>query len=465
MAEHGVLVWLPGPHEPDVVAALGQEDGLVVTRRCADLAELLAAAAAGAGQIAVLALERGVDRTRIVPLARGGVLTVLVVGPEDLHRAGALGADVVVPDGTDVAASVAREVRSLVERAGLAPESSPWAWRPGADWDVDPGGERGGASEHDHDSGRESDAVRSGDGAARGAAAPRRAPHRPGRVLAVWSGAGAPGRTTIAAGLAAELVRLGQRTALVDADTVAPAMAQVLGVLEETAGLAALCRAAADGTLDPDTLRRRVRTMPDGVAFVSGLTRADRWREIAPEALEVVLGALRSRTDWNVVDVAAGPEAAPVRGADRHAATRSVLGVADVLLAVVPVDPVGVRRAVQALTDLPELDAPGELRIVVNATRPGPARSADAVADALVRFVGRAPSWNVPYDDAVGAALLAGGTLAQHAPRAPARRALAGIARALVAAGTTQGDGEPAPGGRRRAPWGRRRVSGPGLRD
>ncbi|MGB3376575.1 MAG: hypothetical protein WBA87_15730, partial [Microbacterium sp.] len=47
-------------------------------------------------------------------------------------------------------------------------------------------------------------------------------PKRPSRVLAVWGSHGAPGRSTVAIQLAVELSREGRRTALVDADSVAP---------------------------------------------------------------------------------------------------------------------------------------------------------------------------------------------------------------------------------------------------
>lgn len=408
----GVLVWLPGPDEPEVVARLDAVTGARVVRRCADLAELLGAAHAGIGTIAVLSLSRGVDRARLADLARAGARTVLVAGPADLHRAGALGAHALVAEGRQVAANVAEIVADLVSHA---PRRTVGVERV--------------AAEADH-------------------AMPDGAASVPGRVLAVWSGSGAPGRSTIAATLAAELARLGRRTLLVDADTAAPALAQILGLLDEGAGIAALSRAAGQGTLDREALLRRAVLLPCGAGFVSGLTRADRWRELPGEHMDVVLEACRREAQWSVVDLAAGLEPAPARGADRQAAARSVLAQADLVLVVAAPDPVGVRRAVQALGELDDESAVGVpaasqlRRILLNATRPTPSRTMHGAQEALARFGGMAPAWTVPYDEAVASCLLAGRTLTEGAPRSAARRVLATLARELV--------GEPEPGGRRR---------------
>ena len=50
-------------------------------------------------------------------------------------------------------------------------------------------------------------------------------PQPRGRVIAIWGPAGSPGRTTASIALAAELVLLGKRVALVDADTTSAAVA------------------------------------------------------------------------------------------------------------------------------------------------------------------------------------------------------------------------------------------------
>ena len=87
--------------------------------------------------------------------------------------------------------------------------------------------------------------------AARGgaaAAAARRARRRRHRAAAgSWRCGvrpGRPGRTTVAVGLADETARLGVSTLLVDADVYGGTVAQFVGLLDESAGLAVGCRAA-----------------------------------------------------------------------------------------------------------------------------------------------------------------------------------------------------------------------------
>ncbi|HET6826792.1 MAG TPA: regulator, partial [Amnibacterium sp.] len=77
-----------------------------------------------------------------------------------------------------------------------------------------------------------------------------------GRITAVWGPIGAPGRTTTAIALAAELAATGLRVALVDADTVGAAVAPALGLFDEAPGLAAACRLAAAGALTSGELDR-----------------------------------------------------------------------------------------------------------------------------------------------------------------------------------------------------------------
>lgn len=385
-------MWLPGPEEPDLVARVNGVEGARVVRRCADLAELCGAAQGGVGGIAVLALARGVDRARLADLARAGVRTVLVTGPTDLHRAGALGATVVVAEGAGTAVAVAEAVAELVARPYPGPDTHR--------------GENAGI-----------------------AAEP--APERLGSLVAIWSAPGAPGRSMLAAALAGALVAAGEATILIDADTTAPALGQQLGLLEETSAIAALCRAAGQGTLEAAEISRRAVRLASGAWFVSGLTRPDRWRELPAEHLSVVLEACRIHAAWTVVDLGGALEAPPSRGADRWALNRTVLREADTVLVVAVPDPVGIRRAVQVLGDLRDAET-GSLRVVLNQPRPASSAAVDGAAEALARFAGRAPSWSIPFDEAISAG-------SGVAPRGRGRRsrglaAIGRVASDLVAA-------------------------------
>ncbi|WP_255218714.1 P-loop NTPase, partial [Microbacterium paraoxydans] len=81
-------------------------------------------------------------------------------------------------------------------------------------------------------------------------------PRAASRLTAIRGSHGAPGRSTIAVQLAVELARRGRRTALIDADTVAPSLALLLGMDDDAPGLAAACRRAEAGALDPAELTR-----------------------------------------------------------------------------------------------------------------------------------------------------------------------------------------------------------------
>ena len=76
------------------------------------------------------------------------------------------------------------------------------------------------------------------------------APGGTGRVIVVWGPAGAPGRTTLAAGIAGELARRERRTILVDADPYGGTVAQQLGIMDEVSGLLSAARLATSGALE-----------------------------------------------------------------------------------------------------------------------------------------------------------------------------------------------------------------------
>src|SRR5699024_7912317 len=73
----GVLLALRGTAEEELVRTIAIEPGLRVVRRCADVAELTAAAVAGLGSVAVLDADLGVDRTLLDRLRAHGVRTIV----------------------------------------------------------------------------------------------------------------------------------------------------------------------------------------------------------------------------------------------------------------------------------------------------------------------------------------------------------------------------------------------------
>lgn len=274
-------------------------------------------------------------------------------------------------------------------------------------------------------------------------------PDRPGpteaaqdaRVVVVWGPTGAPGRTTVAVNLAAELALAGHRTLLVDLDTYGPAVGAHLGLTEESAGVARAVRRADHGRLGPADLAAaavRVRVAGADLAVLTGLTRVDRWPELRPAALAGLLAAARERWERVVVDVGFGLEqdeelSFDVPAPQRNGATLAALAAADEVVAVGGPDAVSLPRLVRGVEELAEAAPDARLRVVVNRLRPAaagvsPRTQVEAVwsryASSGIPLAGFLP-WDPAAADR---ALLGGQVLAEAAPGSALRRAVAELA-------------------------------------
>ena len=388
--------------ESEALASLDRVPGVVVLKRCVDVDDLLATAASGQADVAVVGLDApGFDVPAVDHLRRHGVRTV-AVGPAGAAleaarvRGSAIGVTALVADD---------DLAGLVDavRRPAPPLPSPHA----PPSDVAP-----------------TDAAPT-DGAA---------PDAGGRVLAVWGPSGAPGRTTVAAGLAAVLATRGPAV-LVDVDPYGGSVAQVLGVLDEVSGLLASSRLAAAGTL-PDRFDTVVLTLDERLAVVTGLPRPDRWIEVRPGTVEAVLDAA-SRSGHVVVDTGFGLDADTLDHGrpGRDALTVEALGVADEVLVVGTADPVGLSRLARGLVELREAVGPVPVRLVVNRMRPTLGWSERDVASMVAGFGHPVSLHFLPDDrDAVDRALVTGRTLTESAPDSPVVRALTEVADAVVPA-------------------------------
>ncbi|HEX5532431.1 MAG TPA: hypothetical protein VFX33_01690, partial [Actinomycetales bacterium] len=282
-----VLTAITGAWEAPLVSGLeSARTGVAVVRRCVDLADLLASAASGQAQAVILSADlRRLDRDALAHLAASGLAVVGLHGPGEERqgsRLRALGVAHVLPADAppeEIAEAVQTAVRDLRDdvqegtkagRVGV-PTSTP---DPAAL--ADPAASLAPIRFLTADEDDEDDDTPAG------------ADSAVGRVVAVWGPAGAPGRTTVAVTLAAELAALGESTLLVDADTYSASIAQTLGVLDEAPGLAAACRAASTGSLDAELLARLAPQVTTGLRVLTGIGRASRWPEVGSTALEVV---------------------------------------------------------------------------------------------------------------------------------------------------------------------------------
>jgi MinD-like ATPase involved in chromosome partitioning or flagellar assembly len=404
-----VLILASGaPWESAALARLEREPGLVVLRRCVDVADLLAAASAGQADVAIVSLEApGLDLDAVDHLRRFQVRPVAVVpaGPGEQHtlRAARLGVPTIVPDDDlDALPVAARTVETASEADTVVPD-------------------------------------------------PLEAPPPPGtggRVIAVWGPAGAPGRTTLAVGLAAELAARGRRTTLVDADPYAGAVAQQLGILDEVSGLLTAARLAGTAALEA-RFGSVQRAVGDRLTVVTGLPRADRWVEVRRGVVEHLLEVAAAHGDV-VVDTGFSLETDPAGefGArpPRNQLTLAAVGEADEVVVVGSADPVGLGRLARALVELREVISGAPVRVVVNRMRPSLGWSEREVAGMVEGFTRLVGLHFLPDDRAtVDRALIGGRTLAEVGD-SPLGRAIAEVVDGLAPGTVVRAEGR----GRRR---------------
>lgn len=241
-----------------------------------------------------------------------------------------------------------------------------------------------------------------------------------GRLITVWGGPGSPGRTSVAVHLAAELALIEAPALLVDGDSWAPSIAQVLG-LEPEPALTNAANNAANGWAVP--LASSLQNGPSGVRVLAGLSRADLWPEVREQSWRAVLDAARAEASIVVVDVAAPVEEDEELSFDRvpfrrNLMTRVALEEADQVLMVVRADPVGLRHGIfahRALRDaLPR--AADRTAVVLNHT-PAAARRTQECSRAIEEWTGSAPVALLPREEAFARAAWEGQLLAQVAPR------------------------------------------------
>ena len=361
-----------------------------VVRRCADLTETLAVVAAGIGDVVLIDLSvRGLSRDAVASMLRSAA----VIGLRSREEA----------EGTTVGLRHVLEADAPIEEILAAVTAAVSSDEEHSGW-VQEGEEP--ASERET-----------------------------GRLVAVWGPAGAPGRSTVAANLAAEAALAGHGTVLVDADTYGPSLSQMLGVLDEAPGLVAAARAHDRDTLTEEALDALLPVVQTNLRLLSGIGVPARWAELRRGAMDGVWSALRRRGGIVVADIAPVLEedeelsydtAAP----QRNAAALSALEAADAVIAVVAADPVSITRLLRDHTRLQELGVE-ELHVIVN--RAGSPVPGDRIRELIAS---RMPvdSLHLLPDDPVSCRTAAwdGALLSEAAARSALRRGLREIASSLL---------------------------------
>ncbi|MDX6359951.1 MAG: hypothetical protein QOH37_3005 [Nocardioidaceae bacterium] len=379
--------------EPPLLEVLGTRPGVVVLRRCVDVDDLLAASSAGRADAAVVALDApGLDQAALDLLRRHQVRVVAVAGPGSPEgartRAARIGVDALT------SADDPSAIADLLESEGDLPTVPP----------VDEG----------------DDDLPLAPGA--------------GRVIAVWGPAGAPGRTTLATSLAAELARRGARTTLVDADPYGGSVAQHLGVLDEVSGLLSAARLTGDGVLEA-RFASVPRALDDRLAVVTGLPRPDRYAEIRSGVVEHLV-EVAARHGHVVVDTGFSLEDEPAGDLTtrpgRNHLTLGAVDVADEVVVVGSADPIGLSRLARGLVELRERRAGAPVRVVVNRMRASLGWSERDIVGMVEGFARLAGVHFLPDDRATADRALVSGSSVAEATDTDLARALAPLVDALV---------------------------------
>ncbi|WP_417372963.1 chromosome partitioning protein [Glutamicibacter protophormiae] len=315
----------------------GYRGELIVVRVCDDAAEAIAACAASAADV-LLVSERGLmPPMEQVDQLTGQRTVVALLDPKP-------GRTTIVPGLVEIQDTVGMvELEALITRAL---------------------GSLGGAAE--------------GRGAG-SSAAPEEGAGREGRIVCFWGAPGSPGRSTVALNYAVEAAVAGLSVVLVDADTYAAALAIQLGLMDESASIAQMCRVVDSGSRDPARLRATclaVEVADSTLMVATGIPRASRWPEVRAAALRRAALTLRSHHDLVVLDVAPYIEldeqlSFDTQAPQRNAVTVEMLQCADDVFMVVAADSLGIPRALRAIDEL-EDKVPGiEPQIIFNKVSSG----------------------------------------------------------------------------------------------
>lgn len=376
--------------EPTALGLLSARAGVVVLKRCVDVNDLLATATAGQADVAVLSLDTpGLDSGAMEHLRRHRVRAVAIVADPESDAVRARAARIGIPSlvGED---ELDRLPDAVAESGEIAAE--PMTGAPGLPVLRDQPG--------------------------------LPVPVEGSRVIAVWGPQGAPGRTTVAIGIASELAHRGSSTMLVDADPWGGAVAQQLGILDEVSGLLAGARLSGSGELS-HRFHTVQRVAADGLRVVTGLPRPDRWIEIRPGTLEHIV-ELGRELGHVVLDIGFcledDPSAEFGTRPSRNGMTLAALAEADEIVVVGNADPVGLSRLARGLVELREVTGGVPVRVVVNRMRSSLGWAEKDVA-AMVEGFARIRGLHFLPDDraATDRALVAGQTLLEVGDSALAR--------------------------------------------
>jgi MinD-like ATPase involved in chromosome partitioning or flagellar assembly len=228
------------------------------------------------------------------------------------------------------------------------------------------------------------------------------------KVIAVWSPNGAPGRTTVAASIAIEFAKSGNRVLALDADSYAPTLQFQFGIDQNHSGIAAAARAAHQERLTETELNRLALDFEFGklsLKIITGLSMPDRWQEVGYEGIQQIVAEAEKHFDVIVLDLAAPLEQQVIHElslVQRNSMTISALRTATHIVAVCGAEVTDVHRFVWDYQQLKSLELSGELQVLVNKLRHQHGRNSDKqIAETIHRLTGCQVSEFLAHDQAL----------------------------------------------------------------
>jgi flagellar biosynthesis protein FlhG len=266
-------------------------------------------------------------------------------------------------------------------------------------------------------------------------------PRRKARIWAFAGGKGGVGRSLLAANLAVQLARDGQRVALIDADIDGPTVRAFLGIPASDPGLRLLFE---DKSLDLTRCFQRIP--PDELFFAGGMENAVTGVPSTMDRLAIAIPRLDM--DHVILDL----------GSTRTPTVQKLFRIADLGLIVVTPEALSLQPVHAYFSQLVRRHPDGKgpvsqdlprLGILVNRIRSeDEAFNGVALRSGLRKLLGLHATLlgSIPHDDAVSQALMRGRPFSLQYPNSPAAKAIGALLRGLaVAADHDAGvDGAPA---------------------
>lgn len=390
------IIWCtPGRSDEAAWIAGVTQHGFTVIRRCVEAADLLAAASIEPDADIVVDVDTprlGADAFAALPQSRARRIIALAADERGAISARAWGVDSVI-EGCG---------GSTIDEITAALRSAPSGQRPLE---------------------RTSDAP----------------PSMEGRIVVVYGPNGSPGRSTVALGLAESWAQAGERVCLVDADTVAPSLAFMVGMTEDVSGVLVAARYADQGALDARSLGSSCRRLKDRLWLMSGIGSPDRWLYVRPAALDRVWQSCARHFDRVVVDV--NPLLNTVEADDplagalpaRDSTTRSALQASNAVVLVSRSDPLNMSRL---LTDIPSIQGlldHARIEVVVNRVPRRKTAIRSRVREALMESGYAFPAYLIPDDAAVPTCIASGALLGEVSVSGRVRRSFRRVRDQLAA--------------------------------